>query len=321
VIIFLYKKNFYLRKQILYVLFLLTLTLFIAFNTYNLFQILLLVPLLLLVYSIDNYNISKKEKKLIDVFLYISLVSILIQINFYKIDTLYGVRKTLSILEPNFSDTLIFFVFLISNVLKNRSGIIISLYCGITLQSRLFMLSVLIFYLIKFSKKWIKIYKFVLNPYIFFVLGNILILVFSFFWVTNFSPEIQYAMGWERMNLNDASNYGRFMANLSWAEYLIKFKPLYGISNFEDFANNLGEILPHNSFLYTTLSSGLIFSLFFYFTVLKLINKMFTYKNYEYIISYFIASFFLHGLFSSYFLILFITVFKLNLLYDQKEAN
>jgi hypothetical protein len=317
---YLYKENFYLKKQILYVSILLTLILIISFNVYNLFQILLLLPSLLLVYSIDNCDINKKEKRIITLFLYISLISVLVQINFYKIDTLHGVRKTLSLLDPNFSGILIFFIFLLSKVLGNRFGIIISLYCGILLQSRLFILIILTFYLIKFSKKKIKIYRFILNPYIVFILGNILIVIFSFFWVANFYPEIQYATGLERANLNDESNYGRFLANLFWVDYLIKFKPLYGIANFEDFAKDLGIFEPHNSFLYTILSSGLIFSFFYYITILNLIKRMFTYKNYEYIASYFIASFFLHGLFSSYFLILFITVFKLNLMFNQKQT-
>jgi hypothetical protein len=287
------------------------------FVVYNIFQIAYLALIMQLFY-LKNYNLYIGNKNL-KIILYLSSLSIILQLSYYRREILINYsevvqRLQLSINDPNFSAALLLAFFFLSVKLNFRIGIFLIILSALLLESRNFILALAIFYFVRYTKIYLnEVYRYILNPFFLFIIGNLLTFALSAYWVVYTDVEVQYASGLGRYNLLDSSNYGRFMANLHWIDYIISnFKfVLLGVQDFEVVAKN-EYLLPHNSFLYTVLSSGILFSSVYFLIILHFMKRVFTYYNYEYITAFFVFSYFLHGMYSGFFLFLFILMFMIN---------
>lgn len=270
---------------------------------------LIIMMILFKCYRSKYFDISKKEVW----FIYtISFFSIIIQLLLFRSGGEVE-RTVMGIGDPNFSALIMLLFLFFCHKMNFKSGILLSLITILLLQSRIFLIAVLIFYLVRYSKKYLyKIFEKTITFEVLFFVGNALVLILSFYWIKNLTAGSKYIYGVGRLlKYIDYANYGRFMANIVNLRFLCKepYYLLFGIPNLEWSLKNVFNLpVPHNSLLYCLEGGGIIFTIINFVLIYKLINRLTFYENYEYLASYFVFSYFLHGLFSGYFFVPYLVI-------------
>jgi hypothetical protein len=261
----------------------------------------------------NNNKVSYSESDLRPI-LYFAIVSILIQLSLGS----ESGRIVLSISDPNFSGLFLLLFFFFSNSINSRIGVIFSVIAGLMLLSRNFFFSIILFYLIRIIKIFFPRFfsSRLIAPTNILIFSVFFIIFLSNFWILNIIVENDYIETFFRLfsGFFDSSNFGRFNANISSINfYFFNFpSSIFGYSNIDVNFNILGlRVLPHNSFLYSLISNGLLFSILGLFLVFRYFDRLFSIKNVEFFATYIFFSMFLHGLYSGIFLLIFSLIVQL----------
>ncbi len=193
--------------------------------------------------------------------------------------------------EINLSGAYLFLFFLASDILNNKHGKLLVIMLSLFTLSRLLIFSMLLFYLIKFTKKFAKNWLQKQNALRIIIASYVFISFFSLWYAANIKSKIAYETGISRLTtLNDGSNELRFIANtLVMATIYTKpldAKVLLGFGPVENFikATKGSLIMPHNELFDSIVQFGLLTVLFFAFFSLPLFNKVTSFTNIEYLI-------------------------------------
>jgi hypothetical protein len=261
--------------------------------------------------------IKKKIKinsLLSNIIYYSVFLSLFIQILIYRYNS---IRRSYSIIDPNFSSIISFFFLVYCDKQGYKIGYLFSIITLFFFKSRAYFLALLLFYLVKiikhsFKEKFLKLK--INNFFVLSFISIILIYIISFIFLIYVSVENIPG----KRNFNDISNKNRFLANVRVIGVLLNdpkgFFWGYGEKLEEKFIGNKPRSLygiPHNSILKPLLIYG-FFAIIIYLLIYgNEVNKRFNYENYEYIYSYFIFSMFLHSLFEMAYGIAFIYLLSL----------
>lgn len=194
--------------------------------------------------------------------------------------------------EINLSGAYLFLFFICSDVLNNKHGKLLVIALSLFTLSRLLIFSMILFYLVRFSKKYFKSWLQKLNVTSIAIASYIVFTLFSLWYVANVKSEIAYDTSISRIaTLNDGSNELRFLANtlVLGVIYTTPFdaKVLFGFGPIENFINapKGSQIMPHNELFDSIVQFGIITVIFFSLFSIPIFNKVTSYANIEYLIS------------------------------------
>jgi len=193
--------------------------------------------------------------------------------------------------DINLSGAYLFLFFICSDVLKNKHGKLLVIALSLLTISRLLIFSILIYYLVRYSKNYFRSWLEKLNATTIAVASYIVFTLFSLWYVANIKSEIANDNSINRIaNLNDGSNELRFLANtlVIGTIYTAPFdaKVLFGFGPVENFikATKGSLIMPHNELFDSIVQYGIIAVLFFSLLSLPAFNRVTSYNNIEYLI-------------------------------------
>lgn len=193
--------------------------------------------------------------------------------------------------EINLSGAYLFLFFLASDILNNKHGKLLVIALSLFTLSRLLIFSILLFYLIKLTKKYAKNWLQKQNALRIIIASYVFISFFSLWYAANIKSKIAYETGISRLaTLNDGSNELRFIANTLVMATIytrpLDAKVLLGFGPVENFikATKGSLIMPHNELFDSIVQFGLLTVLFFAFFSLPLFNKVTSFANIEYLI-------------------------------------
>ncbi len=215
------------------------------------------------------------------------ILSILIQFLFYSSS---DGRPKLGY-EINLSGAYLFLFFIFSDILKNKNGKIFVITLSFLTLSRLLIFSIILFYLVRFLKRYFKIWFQKPNAVIIAVAGYIILSIFSIWYVANIRPEIDSdSAGISRVvTLNDGSNKLRFHANTLEIATIYNdpfdSNVLFGSGSVENYIKmNKVAIIPHNELYDGIIEFGIVALLCFSLISFPIFKNLTNYSNIEYFI-------------------------------------
>ncbi|MHB9922136.1 O-antigen ligase family protein [Clostridium botulinum] len=278
---------------------------------------------------IAQMSISKKHyifKSYLNRTIYVMcLVSIIMQLMLGRYSTINGKISLNIIGDKNFSGVVMILFFMYCAKNKFYLGEVISVFTILILDSRASLITLILFFIVRLFKDtiWSVLQKFRLNKvYKLFALMLIIIISISYIWVSRVTI---YGVKEYQQSLNDTSNKMRFVANI-YAIDLIEnnkkklifygydndFKDIFGIYDYEIDSHRkfmgVRLVQPHNSIINVIIRTGIIFSLLYFYILSRIIDKLYTKDNLEYMLPYLFSALFLHELLNSRFLIFWIIV-------------
>jgi hypothetical protein len=222
-------------------------------------------------------------------------------------------RVVLSVIDPNFSGLwmLLFFYY----CQKNRywGGIILSWIAIFFLQSRNYMLSILVFHVVHMWRdqsytilKRLRMNRFGVCTFVTLIVSGLIGLVYA----GNFSVPGYYNPEEGRLFQYD-SDVSRFIPYVYFVDSSIndldKFLFGYGKTYEDTFRADAGTII-HNSFLEIVAIFGVIFASLYFYQIARIVNPVFSRENCAYILSYLFFGGFLHGSLSTFQLLFFLII-------------
>ncbi|APQ76564.1 O-antigen ligase domain-containing protein [Clostridium botulinum] len=278
---------------------------------------------------IAQMSVSKKHyifKNYLNRTIYVMcLVSIIIQLMLGRYSTINGKISLNIIGDKNFSGVVMILFFMYCAKNKFYLGEVVSVFTILILDSRASLITLILFFIVRLFKDtiWSVLQKLRLNKvYKLFALMLIIIISISYIWVSRVTI---YGVKEYQQSLNDTSNKMRFVANI-YAIDLIKnnkkelmfygydndFKDIFGIYDYEIDSHRkfmgVRLVQPHNSIINVIIRTGIIFSLLYFYILSRIIDKLYTKDNLEYILPYLFSALFLHELLNSRFLMFWIIV-------------
>lgn len=193
--------------------------------------------------------------------------------------------------EINWSAAYLLLFFFCSDILNNKYGKLLIIVLSLFTLSRLLIFSIILYYLIRYFKKYFKSWLQKQNVFRFAIVSYIFITFFSLWYATNVRSKLVYDKSISRIaSINDDSNKLRFIAN-TLVIGTIYSAPLdtkvllgYGpVSNFIK-ATEGSLIMPHNELFDAIVQFGIITVIFFSLFTLPIFNKVTSYNNIEYFI-------------------------------------
>jgi hypothetical protein len=283
------------------------------FLNHDIFNKLLMFSYLvfLTIYKNTDKEINYNKKLLIGIIFFSISLQLLI---FGEING----RYILGVGDPNFAAFSVFVLIIYLDKNNFTKTSFLTQICALFLfKSRSFLLSIIIFYLIKiFKNKFKKIVKFFkLNKFIYiYILIFILLFLFTNLYL-DFSKKVIINSDNRFLQFFDASNRVRFNDYSRAYDFIFKNNSDSYLGLNSDAENifinktpNEGELpklLPHNDFLKFMVVYGIIYTFFYYLFLSYLIKPYFNENNYEYIYSLIVYSVFLHTVFYGFNLIIF----------------
>ncbi len=193
--------------------------------------------------------------------------------------------------EINLSAAYLFLFFLCSDVLKSKHGKLLVIALSLFTLSRLLIFSIILFYLVRFTKKYFQWWLQKQNVTRLAIASYIFVTFFSLWYVANIKSQISYDTSLNRLaNLNDGSNELRFVANTLVIGTIyaapLDSKVLFGFGPVENFINATkgSLIMPHNELFDAIVQFGIITVIFFSFISLPVFNKVTSFGNIEYLV-------------------------------------
>lgn len=255
-----------------------------TFDTSLLMVFLSIIPIM----NIDTYtSFSQKQIRVLRYVIYFLCCTIIGQLMIYR----YEGRPNLSY-EINQSGSYLFLFFLLCDLLKIRLGKLLVICASFLLLSRLLILSILVFYIVRFINKhaekliiWLTYFKTV-------ILANIFIILFSFLFLFVFAGEAVSGSSDDASrltNMVDGSNMVRFKMNADVIMSLFDGNRALLYKGYGDMTTNpdyLDDFLlmPHNELIKGIAQFGLIVMLFFFFVSLKYYSQYINRKTMVYFI-------------------------------------
>ncbi|HID0816181.1 O-antigen ligase family protein [Clostridium botulinum] len=278
---------------------------------------------------VTHMSVSKKHyifKNYLNRTIYVMcLVSIIMQLMLGRYSTINGKISLNIIGDKNFSGVVMILFFMYCAKNKFYLGEVLSVFTILILDSRASLITLILFFIVRLFKDtiWSVLQKLRLNKvYKLFALMLIIIISISYIWVSRVTI---YGVKEYQQSLNDTSNKMRFVANI-YAIDLIKnnkkelmfygydndFKDIFGIYDYEIDSHRkfmgVRLVQPHNSIINVIIRTGIIFSLLYFYILSRIIDKLYTKDNLEYILPYLFSALFLHELLNSRFLMFWIIV-------------
>jgi len=233
--------------------------------------------------------------------------------------------------DPNFSGymALLLLFFFAKNGFK--LGIGLCIICAILLWSRNYMLALAIFFSLGLAEKCLpRIYRNIFKKInlvslisIFLVL-NLSVILYGLHFLTQVKAPV--SLGFARndvnrvINLQDDSNWYRFNANKEFLDLMVKEQDilLFGVSGARP---NLDEqkarrllptrVPPHNSIFQLLMDKGIIFSTFYFLTLLVILKRLYCLENFKYILPVLVFGLFLHAIYGGSFIIFLVSLLSL----------
>lgn len=255
-----------------------------TFDTSLLMVFLSIIPIM----NIDTYtSFSQRQMRVLRYIIYFLCFAIVGQLLIYR----YEGRPNLSY-EINQSGSYLFLFFLLCDLLKIRIGKLLVIFSSFLLLSRLLVLSIIVFYIVRFINKhaaklisWLTYSKAV-------IFANIFIVLFSFAFLFVFAGETVSGSSDDASRLTnvvDGSNMVRFKMNVDIVMNLINGNESLLYRGYGDMTTNpeyLDDflIMPHNELIKGIAQFGLVVMLFFFIVSKKYYSQYVNQKTLEYFI-------------------------------------
>jgi len=193
--------------------------------------------------------------------------------------------------EINWSAAYLLLFFFYSDILNNRHGKLLVIVLSLFTLSRLLIFSIILYYLVRYFKKYFKPWLQKQNVTRFAIASYLFITFFSLWYATNVRSKIVYDTSINRIaSINDDSNKLRFIANTlvigSIYAAPLDTRVLFGYGPVNNFikATEGSLIMPHNELFDAIVQFGIITVIFFSLFTLPIFNKVTSYDNIEYFI-------------------------------------
>lgn len=255
-----------------------------TFDTSLLMVFLAIIPVM----NVDKYfDFSTKQIRYLRGIIYFLCFTVVAQLMIFR----YQGRPNLSY-EINQSGSYLFLFFLLCDVLKIRIGKLLVIFSSFLLLSRLLVLSIIVFYIVRFINKhaaklisWLTYSKAV-------IFANIFIVLFSFAFLFVFAGETVSGSSDDASRLTnvvDGSNMVRFKMNVDIVMNLINGNESLLYRGYGDMTTNpeyLDDflIMPHNELIKGIAQFGLVVMLFFFIVSKKYYSQYVNQKTLEYFI-------------------------------------
>ena len=296
------------------------------------FVILNFTVLILLSIFAENVSFEKSYKYNKIDFVYLLMLTAII------LGTLTGTRNEDSIIlfgagDKNYTAVFVFLFFLYSNKRDKIFGVVFSIiYAIFFINSRSFILLVLLFYIMMYFREPITSFmeKHNITYFKLMIALFVFIMLFSVLWVYVISANGNWGY---HESLNDSSNRIRFVSNLRSFLFLFEdlTKSLFNGYGYE-YVSKLGvdvtySQLPtflgttvlqaHNSYLNLMVKIGIIPSIVYFYLLGMTFNKFSLKDNMFYVVPFLINGMFMHSLLNGTWLILLLSI----LIIPQKKGR
>jgi hypothetical protein len=200
-------------------------------------------------------------------YLYIlCIISFIIQFLFFSSE---DGRPSLAY-QFNAAGAYLFLFFLCSDILGNKYGKIIVMAMALIMLCRLLIFSIIIFYLIRYSKKYLRPLLEKLSAIKIIGISYVLFAFFSLWFIANIAVRKSDEVSFSRItHLNDMSNQMRFFSNALVMGKIysnpLDGKVLFGFGKIENFVGTSKDpiVMPHNELFDSIVEFGLIVVVFF----------------------------------------------------------
>jgi len=232
------------------------------------------------------FELTKERKENLRYIHLLAVLSILIQ---FLIFTHVDGRPRLAY-EINHSGAYLFLLFIAADILGSKWVKLLVMALSLFILSRLLIFSIVIYYLVKYGKKYFAKVIPKLNA-TWMALGCFaLISLISLWYTSSIQSSVSYETGFNRIvRLNDGSNQVRFNANAlvlrtisnspADPQVLFGYGPVQNFLKEKKFPN-----MPHNELFDSIVEFGLLTVIFFSFLTLPVFNKLVSFANLEYFI-------------------------------------
>ena len=240
-----------------------------TFDTSLLMVFLSIIPIM----NIDTYaSFSQKQIHVLRYIIYFLCIAIVGQLLIYR----YEGRPNLSY-EINQSGSYLFLFFLLCDLLKIRLGKLLVICASFLLLSRLLILSILVFYIVRFINKHVEKLIIWLTYFKTVILANVFVVLFSFVFLFVYAGETVSGSPDDvsrLTNMVDGSNMVRFKMNADVIVSLFNGNQALLYKGYGDMTTNTEYLddfllMPHNELIKGIAQFGLIVMLFFFFVSLK----------------------------------------------------
>jgi len=240
----------------------------------------------LLCMNVLFFELTKERKENLRYIHLLAVLSILIQ---FLIFTHVDGRPRLAY-EINHSGAYLFLFFIAADILGSKWVKLLVMALSIFVLSRLLIFSIVIYYLVKYGKRYFVKVLTRLNAISITLTCFVTISLFSLWYTSNVHSSIYYETGFNRLiRLNDDSNQIRFRNNAMALNTIFKLPPepqvFFGYGPAQNYLKaKKTEHIPHNELLDSIIEFGLITVIFFSFFTLPIYNNLVSFANLEYFI-------------------------------------
>jgi hypothetical protein len=240
----------------------------------------------LLCLNVLLFDLTKERKENLHYIISLAAISILLQ---FLIFSHQDGRPKLAY-EINLSGAYLFLFFIAADILGIKWGKLLVMALSLFLLSRLLIFSIVIYYLVKYGKKYFVKIIAMLNA-TWMVLGSFVIIsLLSLWYASNIQPSISYETGFHRIvHLNDGSNELRFQSNTLVLNTIFSAHPeprvFFGYGPAQNYLSaKKTEHIPHNELFNSIIQLGLLTVIFFPLFSLSAFNRLVSFANLEYFI-------------------------------------
>ncbi len=273
--------------------------------------------------NVDEYTF---KEQLIDFFYILFFLYILFNVLLNNINEDGNIIFS-SIGDKNYSAILVYLFFLYSNKRDKIIGVLFSfIYLFLFINSRSFILLLIMFYVVGYLKKtFCKLYKkFNLSYFKIMLSFLVIIMLFSVFWVYVVSSDkiLDY-----HSSINDTSNRIRFVSNIYSFIFLFDEPGISILCGYGyEFVSKLGVdvaysqlpvyleskvLQPHNSYLNFMGKVGIAPGLLYYYLLGRVFDKFDLEDNCQYIVPFLFNAMFMHSLLNGRWLIFFVLILSI----------
>lgn len=232
------------------------------------------------------FDLTKERKENLCYIFLMAVISILLQFLLFRYE---DGRPNLAY-QFNLSGAYLFLFFIVADILDYKLGKLLVFGLSLLMVSRLLIASIVIFYLVRFGKKYFTKIIVRINAITITLICFALFSIFSIWYTSQVRSVISYESGYRRIiRLNDGSNGLRFSANTVVLKSIFTLSPnpnvIFGYGSVENFVKEKKiPKMPHNELFDAIVEFGLLSVFFFSMITLPAFNRIVSFANLEYFI-------------------------------------